>query len=558
MLGTDGEMKAKGTTVKRTFWLLSTLLLVTPATLTTLQAADDFAVQREQVLALGKLTTAPVIHAAEIYASSATSPAEPPSKSAAQTSDRMPAYSWDTVPRALFVHKPRAWTDDDYSRIARHDFFLTEYAKDSIRLAAEEKMFNPNISIIGYKNLVIHYEGTEDPLFINHPDWFLHSRGKPELHGAARIRHPMYDLRQPAVREYWVKDVERILNTPIFDGVFLDAYAKVVNYAPVIRATGQDPPTDFIAGYHQMMDEHLKRSGKCGKIRIGNFLRASTKDCNAPEVMKYLDGSYLEWFEHYATLPPHLHSSEEYLAAGIQAVQQVGQAGKLIWLHLEAADDKDIKVTADGADPAAPDASSSRYKNFEYKLAIYLICAERYSYFQYQGAYKATEDFQAWAPEFPEFKKPLGPPKGPAVRNGFIYTREFQYASVWLDLTKRQGRITWKASYPEAKKLSPANGEVQVPAGNLQYRIEFDRPIKKGTGLISLYRMKDRLKLVSVPVESAAVARSDDKTGVVTFSASIEAKTQYSITIEKGAFCDQDNMKFLGMPVLGEWKFTTK
>ena len=484
--------------------------------------------------------------------------AEPPAKPTAQVPAHMPAFAWDTVPRALFVHKPRAWTDEDYSRIARHDFFQTGDKEDSIRLATEVKKFNPSITIISYKNLVIHYEGTEDPVFINHPDWFLHSGGKPELHGAARFRHPMYDLRKPEVREYWLQKVDRILNMPIFDGIFFDAYAKVVNYDPVIRATGQDPPTDFMAGYHQMMDEHLKRSGKCGKIRIGNFLRASTKDCNVSEVMKYLDGSYLEWFEHYATLPPHLHSYEEYLAAGIQAVQQVGQAGKLIWLHLEAADDKDIKVTADGADPAAPDASSSRYKNFEYKLAIYLICAERYSYFQYQGAYKATDDFQAWAPEFPEFKKPLGPPKGPAVRNGFTYTREFQYASVWLDLTKRQGKITWKASYPEAKALSPLHGEDQVPAGAFRCQIEFDRLIKKGTGVISLYRMKDRQKLVSVPVESDAVTCLDDKTVVVTFPVDVEAKTQYSITIEKGAFYDRDNMTFLGMPVLGEWKFITK
>jgi len=484
--------------------------------------------------------------------------AEAQPKETAQVLAHLPAFSWDTVSRGLFMHKPTPWNDEDYARIARHDFLQTDVNEKALTMATEVKKFNPSLIIVGYKNLVLHIEGIADPLFRDHPDWFLYSNGKPELNGSGRNKRPLYDLRKAEVREYWIQDVERTLKMPIFDGIFFDAYAKVVDYAAVKRATGQDPPTDFIAAYHQMMDEHLKRSGNCGKIRIGNFLRADKEASAIPEVMKYLDGSYLEWFDHHGKLPPQIHSYEEYLAAGIQAVQQVAQAGKLIVMHLEAADDKDIKVTADGADPAAPDASSTRYNNFEYKLAMFLICAERYSYFQYQGAYKVTEDFQAWAPDFPEFKKPLGPPQGPAVKNGFTYTREFQYASVWLDLTKRQGRITWKASYPQTKTFSPRHGDDQVPLGALECRIEFDRPIKKGAGTISLHRLSDRQKLASVLLESDAVSCPDDKTVIVRFPAGVEAKTTYSVTVDKGAFHDVENMKFLGMPVLGEWKFTTR
>jgi len=38
----------------------------------------------------------------------------------------------------------------------------------------------------------------------------------------------------------------------------------------------------------------------------------------------------------------------------------------------------------------------------------------------------------------------------------------------------------------------------------------------------------------------------------------MEAKTSYSVPVDKGAFLDRENMTFLGMPVLGEWKFATK
>ena len=43
----------------------------------------------------------------------------------------------------------------------------------------------------------------------------------------------------------------------------------------------------------------------------------------------------------------------------------------------------------------------------------------------------------------PEFERPLGPPTGKAQREGYIYTRDFRQASVWLDVKNEQARITW-------------------------------------------------------------------------------------------------------------------
>jgi hypothetical protein len=466
---------------------------------------------------------------------------------------RMPAFSWDTVPTGMPPRKRPPFTDEDYSRMARHYIVVSGEAPE---LAAQLKTFNADVAVVGYKNLVLHVQTTADPLFRDHPDWFLYDRqGKPQLNGRAKFKRPMYDLRKPQVREYWLGDVERMLNHPLLDGMFLDAYAKVVQYGPVKQSTGQDPPTDFIAGYRKMMDELLKRRAHTGKFVIGNFLRADKEDCAIPEVMKYLDGSYLEHFEK----PPEGQSYEEYVAKGIQAVQQVAQTGKIILLRLSALDDPD--VVGNASDVAGSNGETwltpQVYENLEYKLAIFLICAERYSYFSYYtpAPAKTSEEL---APDFPEFKKPLGPPKGPAVKNGFTYTRQFQYASVWLDLAKRQGRITWKASYPEPKTLSPQNGDDKVAPGEFQCTVTFDRPIQKGDGVISLFRMSDRQRLASVPVDSDAVTSHGDRTAVIQFPTRLEPHTQYSISVAKGAFRDGDGLVFLGTPVLGEWKFTTR
>jgi len=482
--------------------------------------------------------------------------AEARPKETAQVLAHLPTFSWDTVSTAMPPRKKPPFTDEDYSRMARHCILG---GGEAVEIVGEIKKFNPDVTVIGYKNLVLHVQTTSDALFRDHPDWFLYSDGKPELNGKGKDKRPMYDLRKPEVREYWLQDVGRMLADPSLDGVFLDAYAKV-SFGPVKRATQQDPPTDFIAAYHQMMDELLKRRANTGKIVIGNYLRATSEDCHIPEVMKYLDGSYLEAFEKVNSSPSDPQAYEKYVAKGIAAVQQVAQAGKMIILRLHALDDAvavDEAGDAAGGERGQTNPSRNFYQNLEYKLAIFLICAEQYSYLSYYtpAPAKTSEEL---APDLPEFKKPLGPPKGPAVRDGFTYTREFQYASVWLDLTKRQGRITWKASYPEAKTLSPRHDDDQVPVGALECRIEFDRPIKKGTGTISLHRLSDRQKLASVLVESDAVSCPDDKTMVVRFPGVVEAKTTYSVAVDKGAFLDCENMKFLGMPVLGEWRFTTR
>ena len=90
-------------------------------------------------------------------------------------------------------------------------------------------------------------------------------------------------------------------------------------------------------------------------------------------------------------------------------------------------------------------AQSSYEEKFRYKLAIFLICAEKYSYFLAHDGYSVNgNDSYTWLKFFPEYKKPLGPPKGAAKKNGHIYTRKFEHASVWLDIEHEEAKIIWK------------------------------------------------------------------------------------------------------------------
>ena len=51
---------------------------------------------------------------------------------------------------------------------------------------------------------------------------------------------------------------------------------------------------------------------------------------------------------------------------------------------------------------------------------------------------------------YPEFSKPLGPPKGPAIESGDVWTREFAHASVFINISNRSAsRIDWSPPPPE-------------------------------------------------------------------------------------------------------------
>jgi hypothetical protein len=77
---------------------------------------------------------------------------------------------------------------------------------------------------------------------------------------------------------------------------------------------------------------------------------------------------------------------------------------------------------------------------------MFLVCAEKYSYFLAHDGYSVNiKDSSVWLKDFPEYSKPLGPPKGPAKKKGYIYSRDYEYASVWLDIENEKARIEWRS-----------------------------------------------------------------------------------------------------------------
>ena len=147
-------------------------------------------------------------------------------------------------------------------------------------------------------------------------------------------------------------------------------------------------------------------------------------------------------FEHYNdTL-----TTQQAILKDWKQLEQISRAGKISVYRMRP-DLRDTKF----ANASYNDKYIWQHKEigekskqlFTFPLACFLIGAQPHSYFCYNWGWGLTTGPLV---DYPEFKRPLGNPKGNRVRKsaeGWIFTREFEHASVWLDLDKRQAKIDW-------------------------------------------------------------------------------------------------------------------
>jgi hypothetical protein len=129
---------------------------------------------------------------------------------------------------------------------------------------------------------------------------------------------------------------------------------------------------------------------------------------------------------------------------GIAAMQEAAQQGKIIAFTMSMRDSFDPEHEATAEEPKGNMDPAMLRERFTYALAVFLICAEKYSYFMATDGYGVDNGrSKMWMKRMPEYSYPLGAPTGPATKFNNTYHREFQHARVTLDLEKQTGNIEW-------------------------------------------------------------------------------------------------------------------
>ena len=357
-------------------------------------------------------------------------------------SDRMPAFSWDTVPVCVHAGRmDRLLTDEQVRSLAeryplvtlekahgwrRHDDTETATLSDAKRLRA----LAPDITVCAYMNTFIAYPfyRTFDR-FEAHPEWTLGRAEGSVRKKAGRWRY--FDLRQPDLRSWWLETVEQMVGPGRTDGLFLDALLQVQG-GWIRRSLGDDGYEELQKGLVALLRETRQRLGPEALLVYNGMRSHDVRGLIGTEWLPLVDGVMVEHFTHFHSASP------ESIASDIERIEETGRAGKLVqvkgWPGFDWMDE-DVKARSE------EENRRLAAEALTFPLACFLVAAQEYAYFCYSWGYRPEHGALDW---FPEFDRPLGPPLGAARRDRWQFIREFEHANVEVDVETRQARIDWR------------------------------------------------------------------------------------------------------------------
>jgi len=347
----------------------------------------------------------------------------------------LPPFSWDHVPVCAHVGKVSDdFTPEEVDFLAKHFDFITIEKAQALRkrgdteagiaeAALQIKQRNPKAKVVFYWNA-----------FLDIPQYKAHKTVPPDGHLKDLQGNPVMvrktvatlDLSRADVRTWWTDVAANAVTEGGSDGIFADALPQVI--APGKRKLlGEEKYQALNNGLVTMLKEARAKLGP-DKLIIYNGLRGN----DGAQFLPLTDGAMIEHFNHFSS------TGKVNMALDIEAMRKAGQAGKLVamkaWPGFSWLDEAQMKK------PHAELVKLAR-ERITFPLACFLVAAEKNSFLCYTWGYREDQGAFEW---YPEFDKPLGPPKGQAERKGWTYQREFEHASVFVDLESETAKIDWK------------------------------------------------------------------------------------------------------------------
>lgn len=362
-------------------------------------------------------------------------------QSKSQNTNHYPKFNWDKVPIAYhFGKNGELLTKKEAQFITSKSNFivlekghgLPKYSSTEEAIGEEAKnlkTLNPNMKVIFYWNAFLDYPLYDaHDVYESHPEWWLKTKDGEFDFKNKRIKR--YDLSNPTVREWYTDVAKENIIKGHTDGIFMDAFIQVAGNGN-IKLWGQEKYDTIQQGLKDLVQETRNALGK-DKLIVYNGIRSIPNRNTGNNFPDYTDAVMIE---HFAVLNS---ISKESMLLDIQEMEKAGKSGKIVvfkgwpehtWL------DKDFM-----AKPLKEKREIS-HKNINFPLASFLAGAQEHSYFIYNWGYRFDHGVMEW---YPEFDKPLGKPLCDMKVKDWQLTREFEHASIWVDLETKEAKIDWK------------------------------------------------------------------------------------------------------------------
>lgn len=374
-----------------------------------------------------------------------------------------PDFTWDTVPRFAFLSlTSHEDLSEERARFLAQRFPIVTICKhdpkdpgktieqETIRAARRIKAVNPKAKVLYYWNTVLAHAGSRAiSIFSANDSWALRDKDNQyvTLHGLK-----MFDVTKPEVREWWSSFCAEMAKESSIDGIFADAVCKYgMKNAGFERALRPGKRQALADGLCKMLSL-AQRKMESGKLLIFNGMRG---DLNAWHdggftYLKHSSGAMVEHFASFSSRDENGRLDKECLAHDIELIGKAADDGKIVLV--KGWPGNHSWLSPGFAALSADERKRMLNENIAFPLAAFLVAAEKNCYFGYTFGY--LSDHGLFEP-LDELNRPLGRPRGKATRDGWEYRREFEHASVWLDIENEKATIDWRSTDKGASKTPP-------------------------------------------------------------------------------------------------------
>lgn len=350
-----------------------------------------------------------------------------------------PPFSWDTV--AVYSHMCNKTGPFDAAiaqALARFPIVTVEkgqsvdqdgWAEDKIVAALKQiRDINPNVHTVMYLNSVLNWDQYKlSQLISSDPKYQLFNASNLPVRQAGdhTFKQPpdgmlIYGFDQEPARQAWSDTCMTAVATGYVNSCFSDRSTEDSFHRNTLSP---DTAARYAAG-HQMVQQDLQKA--LDAKRQGGFVVANNG---------VVPGARAAMIEPFAATNSSIEMVFEYQRIGFanNTAQPGTQYDQRFLLEVHAG------YKADGSDNHCKDGVTN-------SLSAFLIAAGPNTYYGCSSGWIVSNTDRQWVHWWPEYSKPLGPPKADATYDGASRTwrREFgQGTVVTFNTTDNTGTISW-------------------------------------------------------------------------------------------------------------------
>lgn len=388
-----------------------------------------------------------------------------------------PEFNWNTVPMVADVCSQTGFSASEAQFLATHFGiveleggqgingqvpYFDEEAAD-FAAAAQLKQYNPNVKVIAYWQAQVYLPNLYQADKAVQSSWLIEPPN-----GVGNVT---FNQQNPSFQNWWVNTAVNIVANKNIDGLFIDGASAY--------------PTVNTATYSMMqsLQQGLAGLDKPSLVLYNGLVLQGISPLTTLYYMKYANGGMIEHFDFHPSVDPN-GDSPQIMSQQMQYIMALGEEGKIVIVH--GWPDFYWIDPGIGSVPYQTLAANAR-SQITFPLAAFLVCAQKYTYFSYSWGYLDTQGSillqqvgtktvdTNW---YSDLENSLGNPLGEPIINGYQWTRQFEHASVWVNLQTHQANITWQ-TVPAPTGLATIAGGALLALLNIRPRRKVGRPVTK-------------------------------------------------------------------------------